>query len=60
MDGPLNASWADHFSSVLDHNRTLNIANGDQLPMSQNVKLLFETDDLSAASPAVVARSVCS
>ena len=59
MDGPLNVSWVDHFSSVLDDNKTLNIDNGDQLPLSQNVKVLFETDDLAEASPAIVARTVC-
>ena len=58
MDGPLNVSWVDHFSSVLDDNRVLNIDNGDQLPLSPNVKVLFETDELAEASPAIVARTV--
>lgn len=38
--------------------QSLSLANGDQLTLSSNVKLLFETDDLAKATPAVVARSV--
>ena len=36
----------------------LTLANGDQLFLSNNVKLLFETHDLAAASPAIISRSV--
>ncbi|KAK2146621.1 hypothetical protein LSH36_594g02049 [Paralvinella palmiformis] len=57
LDGPLNSSWADTFTSVLDSSKSLSLANGDQLTLSSNVKLLFETDDLAKATPAVVARS---
>ena len=58
LDGPLNISWTEYFSSVLDHSKTLNIDNGDQLPLSSNVRLVFETDDLTGSSPAIVARTV--
>ena len=58
LDGPLNLSWADNFSSVLDVNKVLNLGNGDKLHLTNNVKILFETGDLSAASPAIVARTV--
>ena len=58
LDGPLTPSWADNFTSVLDSNRVLQLLNGDKLYLSDNVKLLFETDNLSQASPAIVARAV--
>ena len=58
LDGPLNLSWADNFSSVLDVNKVLNLGNGDKLHLTNNVKILFETGDLSTASPAIVARTV--
>ena len=58
LDGPLNLSWADNFSSLLDVNKVLNLGNGDKLHLTNNVKILFETGDLSTASPAIVARTV--
>ena len=40
------------------HVQMLGLSNGDQLPLSNNVKLLFETDDISEASPSIIARAV--
>ncbi|XP_074662754.1 uncharacterized protein LOC141915202 [Tubulanus polymorphus] len=57
LDGPLNAGWADNFSTVLDSGKTLHLRNGDRLFLSNNIKLLFETDDLTKASPATVSRA---
>ncbi|XP_023932047.1 dynein heavy chain 5, axonemal-like isoform X1 [Lingula anatina] len=57
LDGPLNSNWADNFSSVLDIGKAMHLKNGDRLFLSDNVKLLFETSDLSQASPATIART---
>ena len=38
--------------------QTLHQLNGDKLFLSDNIMVLFETDNLSVASPATVARSV--
>ncbi|XP_030850579.1 dynein heavy chain 8, axonemal isoform X3 [Strongylocentrotus purpuratus] len=57
LDGPLTPSWTDNFNTVLDNDRVLNLRNGDRLFLADNVKLLFETDSLSNASPASVARA---
>lgn len=38
--------------------KVLHLRNGDKIVMSDNVKLLFETDDLTTASPATVSRAV--
>ncbi|KAI8520697.1 hypothetical protein Bbelb_004510 [Branchiostoma belcheri] len=57
LDGPLNAGWADNFSSVLDNDNTFHLPNGDRLPLSDNVRLLFETTELKFASPATISRA---
>ncbi|XP_071818739.1 dynein axonemal heavy chain 5-like isoform X4 [Apostichopus japonicus] len=57
LDGPLTNSWADNFNSVLEGDKVLHLHNGDRLNLSDNVKLLFETTHLMAASPATVART---
>lgn len=34
------------------------LANGDQVAMTGNVKLVFETDDLSSVTPSLITRTV--
>ncbi|XP_055889445.1 dynein axonemal heavy chain 8-like isoform X4 [Biomphalaria glabrata] len=54
LNGNLNESWADNLNSFLAGERVLPLKNGDKLFLSENIMLLFETDDLALASPATV------
>ena len=56
LDGDIDPNWIESLNSVLDDNRLLTLPSGERLRFPQNVNLLFETDNLKAASPATVSR----
>ena len=44
------------FVTVLDDTKTLCLANGERISLNAGMRLLFEVDDLSNASPATISR----
>ncbi|MXQ96699.1 hypothetical protein E5288_WYG013272 [Bos mutus] len=55
-DGDIDPEWIESLNSVLDDNRLLTMPSGERIQFGQNVNFLFETHDLSCASPATISR----
>lgn len=56
-DGPLDPQWAEQLQAGFDAEKKISLSNGDFIFLNNNIKVLFEVEDLKQASPSLVSRS---
>lgn len=56
LDGPIDTAWIESLNSVLDDSKRLCLNSGSVLILTPFVRLIFEVEDLQAATPATISR----
>ena len=56
FDGPIKSEWIEDFNSLFDDNRVICLASGERINVPFCFKFIFETRDISEATPATLTR----
>ena len=56
FDGPIDSSWIESMNNALDYSKAFCLSDGERIKLNERVKILFEVEDLVAASPSTIGK----
>jgi dynein heavy chain, axonemal len=57
LDGDIDPEWIESLNTVMDDNKVLTLVSNDRIPLSPQMRLIFEISNLKNATPATVSRA---
>lgn len=56
FDGDIDPTWVENLNSVLDDTKLLTLPNGERISIPDNIRFVFEVNNLLHATPATISR----
>ncbi|EKX73919.1 conserved hypothetical protein [Theileria equi strain WA] len=56
FDGNLDSKWIENLNTLLDDSRILTLSSGDRINLTDNIRIIFETDSLENITAATISR----
>jgi dynein heavy chain len=56
LDGDVDPEWIESLNTVMDDNKVLTLVSNDRIPLTADMRLIFEISNLKHANPSTVSR----
>jgi len=57
LDGDIDAGWIESMNTVMDANKVLTLVSNERVPLTDEMRMIFEVNSLENATPATVSRA---
>jgi len=57
LDGDIDPEWIESLNTVMDDNKVLTLVSCERIPLTPEMRLIFEISNLYHATPATVSRA---
>lgn len=56
LDSPVDTLWIESLNTLLDETRMLSLPSGFRINLKRDIKVVFEAEELTSATPATISR----
>ena len=57
LDGDIDPNWIESLNTVMDDNKVMTLVSNERIPLTPEMRLIFEISHLKNATPATVSRA---